>query len=138
MTDLEKLRQWLQTYPKWEDAICVDFSTDAPGCVGIFPEGLVEVGRQEDLLGNLQVDCRYRFVLLRQTTNQKGAAENAEWLMEFQNWVLAQNAAGLVPQFGDDTRIQPQKSGLKSVSQSGIATYTVTLVADFVRTYQAG
>ncbi len=137
MTDLEKLRQWLQTFPQWEDDVFVDFSLDAPGNAGVFPAGVEELDRREDLLGNLQIDCRYRFVILRQVASRKDGAENARWLMDFQNWVLEQNAAGQIPQFGENTRMQAQKGGLKSVSSAGVATYTVTLIADFVKTYQA-
>lgn len=141
MTDLEKLRQWLQTFPKWEGDIFVDFSMDSPGNAGVFPAGLEEIDRRVDLLGNLQIDCRYRFEILHQTAGRKDGAENAQWVMDFQNWVLAQNAAGLGPQFGDvpgNAQIQAQKGGLKSVSPAGIATYAVTLIADFVKIYPAG
>ena len=140
MTDLEKLRQWLQTFPQWEDEIFVDFSSDAPGNAGIFPAGVEEIARRADLLGNLQLDCRYRFTIQRKIVGQKDGGANAQWLADFQNWVLAQDAAGLGPQFGDvqgKTRIQAKNGGLHAVSASGIATYTVTLIADFVKNYQA-
>lgn len=140
MTDLEKLRQWLQTFPQWEDEIFVDFSLDAPGNAGIFPAGVEEIARRADLLGNLQLDCRYRFTIQRKIVGQKDGGANAQWLADFQNWVLAQDAAGLGPQFGDvqgKARIQAKNGGLHAVSASGIATYTVTLIADFVKNYQA-
>ena len=134
MTDLEKLQQWLQTYPQWKDDIFVDFSRDVPGNVGIFPEGPEETGRRTDLLGNVQIYCRYRFVILRHTTGRKDGTESAQWLMDFQNWVLAQTAAGTIPQFGSNTRMYAQKGGLSSVLPTGIARYSVTLIAEFVKT----
>ncbi len=137
MTDLEKLRAWLLTYPKWEDTLFVDFTEHAAGNTGLFPAGLEETGRREDVLGNLQVSCRYRFSLYRQTPGQADGTANAQWLLDFQSWVQQQSAAGLTPHFGDvpaRERMQAQKGTLKEASQTG--TYTVTLIADFMKVYE--
>ena len=139
MTDLEKLRQWLLTYPDWEDTLCVDFTEAAPGNTGLFPAGMEEVRRQEDILGNLQLQCRYRFLLYRKTTGQADGTVNAQWMMNFQNWVQKQCATGQNPHFGDmpdRERIQAQKGSLKAASHVGTGTYTVTLIADFIKKYE--
>lgn len=135
MTDLEKLRQWLLTFPKWEDSLQVEYTEAEPGSAGLFPLGLEEISRREDVLGNVQVACRYRFSLYRRTTRQQEV--NAQWLLEFQNWVQQQSTAGLTPQFGDvpsQERMQAQKGALKERSQTGM--YVVTLTADFMKVYE--
>ena len=139
MTDLERLRQWLQGYPNWEESLQVDFAEVRPGNAGLFPNGLEETGRREDVLGNVQIDCRYRFVLYRHTAGQADGTANAQWLLDFQNWVQQQSAVGLAPHFGDvpsRERMQAQKGTLKEVSQAGTGTYMVTLIADFRKVYE--
>lgn len=139
MTDLEKVRQWLLTYPEWEDTLTVDFVEAAPGNAGLFPTGMEEIERQEDILGNVQVHCRYRFILYRQTSGQADGTANAQWLLDFQNWVQKQCAAGQNPHFGDVPgmeRMQAQKGSLKAASQVGTGTYSVTLIADFMKKYE--
>lgn len=136
MKDLEKMQQWLQSYPGWEDTLQVDITEPAPGNAGLFTEGLEVLSRKEDILGNVQLTCRYRFTLYRRVARDNGAS-NARWLLDFQNWVQQQSALGLAPQFGDEPhleQIQARKGALKERGQTGI--YTVTLLADFTREYK--
>lgn len=138
MTDLEKMQQWLRSCPGWEDTLQVDTTEPAPGNSGLFPEGLEELSRQEDVLGNLHIVCRYRFTLYRRVSRDGGAAD-AKWLLDFQNWVQQQNVLGLAPQFGDIPyleRMQAQKGTLKERGQTGL--YAVTLTAEFTRVYEQG
>ena len=134
MTDMEKMQQWLRSCPGWEDRLSVDVTEPAPGNAGLFCEGLEERSRQTDILGNQQILCRYRFTLYRRTGRD---AENAVWLLEFQNWVQTQSALGLAPRFGDIPhleRLQAQKGTLKDRSQTNL--YAVTLTAEFTRIYE--
>ena len=136
MTELEKIRQWLQTYPGWADSLQVDMTEQTPGNAGLYCEGLEERTRQEDVLGNLQITCRYRFTLYRQVGRDTGV-DDAAWLLDFQNWVQQQSALGLAPCFGDVPhleRLQAQKGTLKDRGQTGL--YAVTLLADFTRVYE--
>lgn len=134
MTDIEKMQQWLRSYPGWEDHLQIDATEPASGNAGLFCDGLEERSRQTDILGNLQIACRYRFTLYRRACRD---AENAVWLLEFQNWVQTQSALGLAPRFGDIPyleRVEAQKGTLKDRGQT--ALYTVTLTADFTRIYE--
>lgn len=134
MTALEKMQQWLQTYPGWQDTLQIDLTEPAPGNAGLFCEGLEERARQADILGNLQITCRYRFTLYRRVGRD---SDEAQWLLDFQNWVQQQSALGLAPHFGDIPRleqIQAQKGTLKDRGQTGL--YAVTLTADFTKVYQ--
>lgn len=135
MTDLEKLEQWLRSYPQWDSTLQVDFLEAGPGNAGLFPAGLEEKDRREDVLGNVQIACRYRFALHKRSFGR----QDAQWLLDFQNWVQQQSVAGTVPHFGDipeQERITAQKGALKSTDRAGGGVYAVTLLADFVRTYQ--
>ena len=91
---LEKLRQWLETFPKWDAALQFDDVDAVPGSSGLYPMGLTELSRRENVLGNVMVRCRETF-LLRRVAGQ--SAENAQWLEDFQNWVMEQDALGLTP-----------------------------------------
>lgn len=136
MKDLEKMQNWLKTYPYWTDDLQVDFLESVPGNAGLYPEGLEIRSRQADVLGNQQVFCRYRFTIYRQTPGQEDSLEDAQWLLDFQDWVQRQSAAGLAPRFGDIPEqewLQAQKGTLKKSGQTKV--YAVTLVADFVREY---
>lgn len=137
MTELDKMRQWLQSYPGWQDTLQVDFTEPAPGNAGLFSEGLEERSRQEDILGNLHIACRYRFALYWRRPGRTDGRDDAQWLLDFQNWVQQQNAAGLTPHFGDvlsRERLQAQKGALQNASQTG--TYKLTLIADFMKVYE--
>ncbi len=129
-TDLEKVKAWLSTYSHWEDFLLVE---DA----ALFPKGLEEISRREDVLGNRFVGCRYHFSLFWKMAGQGDDAENTSRLLDFQHWVREQSASGLAPQFGDvptQESIRAEKGGLTVGPQ--IATYTVTLIADFMKVYE--
>ena len=140
MTDLEKVRQWVRSYPKWEESglLYIDYTDAVPGNSGLYPAGLEEVSRHEDILGTVTVKCRYRFHLYRVAAGQEDGLSNAQWLMDFQQWVQQQSAAGLTPTFGDVPEqewIKAEKGKLQEVSQAGTMTYVVTLTAEFIKLY---
>ena len=134
MTDLEKMQKWIQSYPGWKEPLQIDMTEPAPGNAGLFCDGLEERSRQADILGNLQIACRYHFTLYRRVSRDKN---DAVWLLDFQNWVQTQSALGLAPRFGDIPyleRMTAQKGTLKDRNQTTV--YTVTLTADFARIYE--
>ena len=125
---LEKLQTWLSAYPNWETS---------PANVCVLPKGLEETSRQEDVLGNRLVGCRYYVNLLWQMTGQGDDIESASRLLDFQYWVQEQNTLGLAPRFGDvpaRENIRTEKGGLTAGAQ--FVTYTVTLIADFMKVYE--
>ena len=133
---LEKMKNWLQTFPKWEDTVQIDTVDARPGNTGLYPKGLTELSRREDVQGNLTVNCRYDF-LLRKVAGP--SQENARWLLDFQNWVMEQERLGLTPKFGDDPKtehIRAVAGQLQSHAQVGSAMYTVQLYAEFTKIYR--
>ena len=140
MTLLTKIRNWLLTFPLWnaEWTLYTDYTDGMPGNGGLYPSGAQELGRVEDVAGNVTVRCRYRFCLYR-VADQQDMQENANWLLAFQQWVQQQSATGAAPRLGDDPkreRIWAEKGKLLQVNQAGTGKYAVSLIADFVKQFK--
>lgn len=135
MSVLEKLMSWLQTFPQWDERVRVDSLESVPGSLGLFPQGVQELGSREDILGNVQVDNRLTVVLYRITAGEDDRQENARWLLALQDWVQQQSLAGLAPRLGDvphRQRIRAERGRLKAPAQTGTGRYAVTITADYV------
>lgn len=141
MTDLEKLKKWLQTYPGSEalEDFQVDYTDRLPGGLGVFPSGLVEIGRRETITGDVTVRNQYNFglyiVFSKSPGDDAGALINADWVMDFQRWVQEQSVRHLAPTFGNtDLRnetMSAQNGALFESDDEGLAMYMVQLSATF-------
>lgn len=145
MTDLEKIRSWLKTFPDHQklDGFNVDYTDAVPNNGGIFPSGLVEISRSEDILGNVTVRNQYNFglyyVFEKAAGDDAGAQLNADWVMDFQRWVQEQSIQHLAPTFGDEPKseqIQAQNGVLYDADEEGTATYMVQLSVNFTKHYE--
>ena len=134
MEILEKMQTWLMSYPGWGDReLCIDTTQAEPGSCGLFPAGLEQVNRRENVLGNVAEVWRCHFILRRIALRQEAAAA---WLLDFQDWVRNQSLQGLSPRFGDvpsQERIRAEKGKLLSVSQTGTGTYELKLTAEYMK-----
>lgn len=144
MTALEKITAFVRSYPGADilQDFRVDYTDQIPANGGLFPSGLVEISRKTDLFGNVTVTNQYNFglyyVFEKAPGDGTGAAVNAGWVMDFQEWVQEQSARGLVPVFGDDPkreRITAQNGMLYSAEDEGLATYLVQLSVQFIRQF---
>lgn len=144
MTSLEKVRAWLNTFPDFDilSAFQVDYTDQIPGNGGIFPNGLVEVERRRDIVGNTTVTNQYNFglyyVFEKAPGDDTGAVINADWIAEFQEWVQEQSATGKAPIFGDmqnAERITAQ-NGVLYETNEGVGTYMVQLSVLFKKKYE--
>ena len=145
MTALEKIRAWIATYPGYDilSGFHVDYTDQIPGNGGVFPSGLVEIARAEDILGNITITNQYNFglyyVFPKAAGDDEGAAVNADWVMDFQEWVQAQSAAGQAPAFGnvepDRETIKAQNGALYDTGE-GTAVYMVQLSIQFKRKFE--
>lgn len=145
MTALEQIRDFISSYPRADvfRDFQVDFTDKIPDSGGIFPSGLVEISRRKDLLGNVAVENQYNFALYcvfqKAPGDDEGAAYNADWLMDFQEWVQEQSALGQAPVFGDVPRkehISAQNGVLFDAQDEGTAMYTVQLSVQFVKEFK--
>ncbi|MBQ7340906.1 MAG: hypothetical protein IJW41_01895 [Oscillospiraceae bacterium] len=134
MDMLEKIKSWLRTCPVLKMAeIHTDHLLAEPGSVGLYQKGLQEVSRREDLMGNVRVHCRYRFLLRCMVLEDSG------WLSDFQQWVQQQSARRLTPVFGDvitEERLQAVDGKLLERSQPGTRVCEIALAADFIKIYE--
>lgn len=145
MSDLEKIRQWVSTYPgsdRMRD-LKVDYFSQNPDNGSIDPSGLIEVSRSEDILGNITVENQYNFALyfvfLKDPGDDQGATDNAAWLMDFQRWVQEQSIRKQIPVFGDDPAretARAQNGALYAADEEGTAIYSVQLSLNFIKIYE--
>ena len=142
MNALEKITNFVKSYPGADilRTFQVDFTDQIPANGGIFPSGLVEVSRKTDIFGNTTVTNQYNFglyyVFEKAPGDEEGAAVNADWLMDFQEWVQARSIMGRAPAFGDvprQERITAQNGVLYGSEDEGLATYMVQLSVQFIK-----
>ncbi len=141
MTALEKITAFVRSYPGADilQDFQIDYTDQIPNNGGAFPSGLVEISRTKDLMGNVTVTDQYNFglyyVFEKAPGDNEGAAVNADWLMDFQEWVQERSALGEAPVFGDiprRERITAQNGVLYAAEDEGLATYMVQLSVQFV------
>ena len=144
-TDLDKIKAWIGTYPGHDilGQFSVDYTDQIPGNGGIFPGGLLEIGRKSDITGKVTVQNQYNFglyyVLTKSPEDLESAEANAEWLMDFQLWVQEQSCRQLAPTFGDSPRseqISAQNGSLYGTDEEGTAMYMVQLSVKFTKIYK--
>lgn len=145
MTALEKIREWIKTYPGCSQlqGLSVDYTDEVPANGGVNPSGLLEVSRKRDILGNVTVLNQYSFTLYfvfaKAPGDDVGAEENAQWLMDFQDWVQSQSITGKAPVFGDAPRqetIKAQNGSLFTADSEGTAVYSAQLSVQFIKRYE--
>lgn len=145
MDDLQRVLDWLRSF-EGHDILAdfrVDYTDQVPSQGAVFPQGLVEVERRENLLGDVTVQSQYNFGLYFVFEKVAGDAVtekvNADWLMEFQRWVQQQSARRLVPNFGNTATpatARAQNGVLYDAQDSGTATYMVVLSITFVEEFK--
>ena len=135
MTDLDKLRNFLLSYPQWEAGQLLYIDRCDGGENGLFPQGVQELSRKTDVLGNRVVHYRVPFMLYRSGAQR---AEDARWLLDFQKWLAQMSILGKTPVFGDvpqEETLRAEKGRLeKNRDSSGL--YAVTLTAEFTKIYK--
>lgn len=133
---LQTMKTWLQTFPQWEGTLQLDYADAVPGNSGLYPRGMTEISRREDVLGGLTVRYRWDFILRRAAA---AGEENARWLLQLQEWVAQQDRLGLAPKFGDDPRterLRAYEGRLDTHTQAGSSLYTVLFSAEFTKIYR--
>lgn len=145
MTPLDKIRTWLATFEAFDllGSFKVDFTDQVPANGGIFPSGLVEVDRRRDIFGSTTITNQYNFglyyVFEKAPGDDIGAKINADWVMDFQEWVQMQSISGAAPIFGDDPareKIMAQNGVLYEATEEGTATYMVQLSVQFIKEFK--
>lgn len=142
MTALEKITTFVRSYPGADILrdFQIDYTDQIPNNGGAFPSGLVEISRKTDLMGNVTVTNQYNFglyyVFFKAPGDGAGAAVNADWIMDFQEWAQERSALGEAPVFGDrpgEERVTAQNGVMYAAESEGTATYMVQLSVQFVK-----
>lgn len=145
MSDLEKIRNWLLTYPKINriQGLGVDYYSPEPNNGSIDPSGLIEISRKTDIIGNTTVENQYNFalyfVLPKSPEDDDGATDNADWLLDLQKWVQEQSLRRSAPVFGDDPKtetIRAQNGKVDAADEEGTGLYSVQLSVTFTKIYK--
>ena len=139
MTALEKMKAWLMTCPCLSQGFTLetDHTAAASGSAGLYPCGLEEISRREDVLGNIKVTNKLHFVLYQVSCGEPD--EQAGRLLALQNWVQQQCLAGLAPHFGDvpgEESVRAEHGKLKSVSPTGTRKHELKLTVQFVTIFE--
>ena len=147
MTNIEKIEHWLNNYTGFNilSKFTVDYTDQIPYNGGIFPSGLAELSRATDILGNTTVVNQLNFALYyifpKAPADAEGAAENAEWIADFQSWVQNQSITGQAPVFGDNPHTEQIKASngmLYGADSEGTAMYMVQLSVIYTKNFPKG
>ena len=135
MEQINALRALLLTFPLWgQQPLFIDSTDAAPECCGLFPLGLRELERREDVLGGVKERHRLRAMVYRVAGQEEDFARDAAWWEDFAAWVAAQSAAGLAPRFGntqDREFVQARGGRLVRMPSAGTGVYGVEIVAEY-------
>lgn len=107
MTKLEKIKTVINGYEGFAilDNFRIDYTDALPANAGLFPAGLVELERDTDILGNTEVQNQLNFalyVVLNKAAGDDELAEiNADWLIDFAEYIQDINIKHQHPAFGD-------------------------------------
>ena len=135
MDVLTTVTDWLKTFPLWQGALSVDHLKPVPGSMGLYPQGVQEIARREDVTGNVEVTNRLELLLCRVTGGEDDRLEDARWLLALQQWIGQQSAEGLAPRLGDVpemTRFRAEQGKLCAPAQTGTGRYAVKISAYYV------
>lgn len=132
----EKMKNWLTGFPLWNgEVLTVDYTDGIPEHCGLYCQGLEEVSRKADILGNGEIFNRLHFTLCRTADRSGDNIAHAQWLLALQGWIGQQSALGLAPVFGDvpqRERIWAHSGKLQDSKQAGTARYTAEITVEFI------
>ena len=145
MSPLNKIREWLNTFPGIDrlQEMRVDYYSPQPDNGSIDPSGVQIISIKKDILGNKTVLQQYNFgiyyALAKDPGDDTAAVENADFVIEFQEWVNAQSLLRLAPVFGDvpeTEEIKAQNGAVTAANIEGVAIYMVQLSVSFTKIYE--
>lgn len=135
---LEQLRQWLESWPGWDQspAIAIDGLDLAGGAVSLRPGGASETSFRGNILGGGELSTSYRFWLelrMEKPLGDPGAGmQNAALLLALQDWVNVENARHRIPTLFENGHqsLRATGSALQQAGPDGLARYRMELVVE--------
>lgn len=139
LTDLEKLKSWILTFPNWDGkTVVADCIPNQPNLLSIVPQGLRVIGHKQDLLGNCRQRLQSDYTLYYTGLGSAHAWEDADTMAAFQLWAQAQNAQGRCPHFGDtpNEQLSARQGKLLRLDKLGLSIYTVQITVTYEKNYE--
>lgn len=130
---MERIVNWLQTFPQWEDPVTVDGLQTKTGACGLYPLGIRVLDRRPDILGGERLRLQSRYQLRKTVALDQNNAAHAQWLQQLQNWVVEQSRQQLAPVMGEHTQWSARDGKLEKDRRPGVGIYTLTLVAEYTK-----
>lgn len=136
MTKLEKIKTVINGYEGFAilDNFRIDYTDALPANAGLFPAGLVELERDTDILGNVEVQNQLNFalyvVLNKAAGDDELATINADWLIDFAEYIQTISATHQHPAFGDypESEIMYASDGrLYDSTDEGLGLYVIEI-----------
>lgn len=135
MEQINALRALLLTFPLWgQQPLFIDSTDAAPQCCGLFPLGLRQLERREDVLGGCRQRLRQTFLLRRH--GYRGE-DGASWLLQLQQWLMEQ-ADVLQPAFGTELQLRSEQGKLTKATQPGTGVYEVHIIVEYTKEKEYG
>lgn len=145
MTAIEKIREFVEAYSGFDilNSFNVDYTDRIPANAGVFPSGIVELRRVHDVLGNVEIENQLNaaiyIVLKKDPGNDELAQINADWVLDFQDYVQRASFLHEHPVFGDcpgSEIIMATEGRLYDASEEGVAVYAVQLSVRYTKIYK--
>lgn len=126
MDMLEKLGAWLGALPFWKGEVPeIDKLSVKPGAAGLFPLGVKQLEKREDVLGNVTYLNRYSFLLKKIAVP---GMDSAVWCMAVQ-----EAARQLPPDLGQKAFYAQGGNYVKNTA-TGVGMYEIRLIAEMEET----
>lgn len=122
-----RIKNWLQGCPQTGQVI-FDRTPQLGGC-GLYPKGVTELWRRQDVAGNTRIRCRERYYL--ETLRQDTLENNAHWLQRLTQWVREQNLAGKGPMLGDQQQMVFTAGKMEKAPSPGVNRYSGELIVEY-------
>lgn len=119
----EKLKNLLMSYPDWgAEALQIDSTgPESSGC-GLFPMGVEEITRREDVTGKTKLQLRQTFLLRRLCPRGR---ESSRWVAALQHWLTGKKLdAGI---------LRAEAGRLAKAQFAGNDLYELTLTVEYAK-----
>lgn len=144
MTKLEKMKKIVSDYPGADilKDFRIDYTDQIPATAGLFPAGLIELRRRQDILGNIEIENRLNFalylILPKSGDDDVLNTINAEWIINFQEYIQDLNFTKNFPPFGDyhnSETISATDGRLYDSTDEGLGLYAIQISVQYQKRY---
>ena len=126
MEMLENVQKWLGALPFWQGELPeIDKLSVKSGAAGLFPLGVKQLEKREDVLGNVTFLTRYTFLLKKTAVP---GMDGTAWCMAVQK-----AAKQMPPQLGQKD-FYAREGSFKKNTSTGLGMYEIQLVAEMEET----